>query len=606
MGVPVSAVSHPPAASALGRRHLGPAPRQLWLVAALTGTAVAWPLLFAMLFHGPAILIHCLTGDSYHYLAIARKAMGSHFYTYDGVHPTNGFHPLWEYTLRAVFTLLHLHTHQSQAVCAMLLALAATTLGAMFASAAIGRLTAQPWLGLLVAPGLYFLVVGVHVRNLWIWASLDGMESAFSLFFGGLFFFAASHFLAASTPASDTPASDAPTPFDTLAASRVLGLILPLVILSRLDDVFLVPALLAALLLFEPARGRRLAAGLWIAAPSFLALVVYLVYNKLTVGAAMPLSGGTKAGFVAPLNLFMTAAVHFAPLLELKALLTHKPAEGTTVFANSFRFVEQFYPALFAAFGAVFLWRSARRRPVSMLFFAFCLYILFKLGYNFLFVHPWHQAAWYYALIVLGLSVMGASALRGPWIRLGAVPLAKYAVVTVYVLVLLLSGSQYYAQIAFTDPPSDQLWARRDLIRQRLLASGVHGILNVDDGITAFLLDLPNLHGFAFATDVQAQNAHTQGAMLSLAYARGINCITGFDYMVTDTPPATDAQIRQYLRQSLAGEIMTADLDRFDFSLVYYDPVLKLPFIAFRPRASAVVPAGLPPGPAPFSTAKHL
>ena len=72
--------------------------------------------------------------------------------------------------------------------------------------------------------------------------------------------------------------------------------------------------------------------------------------------------------------------------------------------------------------------------------------------------------------------------------------------------------------------------------------------------------------------------------MLSLAYSRGINTITGFEYMRTDTPPQSQADIQGYLRKSLAAEIMRAEMDQFDFSLAYYDPVLKMPFISFTPR----------------------
>jgi hypothetical protein len=151
---------------------------------------------------------------------------------------------------------------------------------------------------------------------------------------------------------------------------------------------------------------------------------------------------------------------------------------------------------------------------------------------------------------------------------------------------MMLTASQYYAAIVYQSPkePTNQFWERRDEIRKELLAHNVRGVINVDDGITAFLLDVPNMHGFAFATDVEAQQAHRECRMLSLAYSRGINTITGFEYMRADTPPQSQADIQDYLRKSLAAEIMRAEMDQFDFSLAYYDPVLKMPFISFTPR----------------------
>jgi len=219
-------------------------------------------------------------------------------------------------------------------------------------------------------------------------------------------------------------------------------------------------------------------------------------------------------------------------------------------------------------------------------FMALCLYIIFKMSYNFLNVHPWHQSDWYYAFAILCLSIFGALVLREPWIRLGKFPIAAKGVMTVYVLLMLLSASQYYAGLVYQSPESaeDHLWERKSEIRSELLTQGVHGLINVDDGITAFLLDFPNMHGFAFATDVEAQRADKEGRMLSLAYARGINGISGLDYMEADKAPQSGAEIREYLRKSLAGEIMRSEMDQFDFSLAYYDPVLKLPFILFRPK----------------------
>jgi hypothetical protein len=446
----------------------------------------------------------------------------------------------------------------------------------MLASAAVIRMTNQYFLGLLLVPGLYYIAIGVHVRNLWIWAALDGMESAFSMLFGGVFFLVLSLYIGVA----------AKRDFEPIAAYRALGLVLPFLILSRLDDVFILPAFLIALLLFESSMKKRIVAGAWIVGPSTVAILCYMLYNKLTVGAAMPLSGATKSGFVGFLTAYLTAEVHFPPIADLKALLMKKPSDGPVVFANSFRFVELLYPSLAAAFGALAIWKYRRRQPEASFLLAICLYILFKAGYNFLNVHPWHQADWYYAFITLCLSVLGALALQKPWESLGNVPIAKYGIMTIYVAMMLLSASQYYATIVFrnTQLPAAQFWARHDELRKELLAHGVTGIINVDDGITAFLLDFPNMHGFAFATDVDAQRAHKASRMLSLAYSRGINTIAGFEYMSTDNPPRTDAEIRQYLRNSLAWETMSSEMDQFDFSLAYYDPVLKWPFISFKPK----------------------
>ena len=367
-----------------------------------------------------------------------------------------------------------------------------------------------------------------------------------------------------------------------------MGLVLPLLILSRLDDFLVLPALVIGIGLIDaPLRDRRRAT-LWAVGPSVIVILGYLIYNRMTVGSAMPLSGSTKSGFVGFLSAYLTAAVHFAPILDLKAALTHSPSDGATIFDNSFRFVEMTYPIGIGALAALVIWRHARHRADAFALFAIALYLVFKAGYNFVNVHPWHQAPWYYLFASMCISYLVAASLRGPWAALARLPVVKRGVSFVYLGVALLASSQYYASVAYGKGQAMtlQFWERRAAIRNTLLAHDVKGLINVDDGITAFLLDLPMLHGFAFAADVESQRAEKAGTMLSLAYSRGINGLTGFGYLATDIAPSSDAEIRAYLSSGLAAAPIRADIDRFRFSLAYYDPVLKLPFIKFQPKAA--------------------
>lgn len=554
------------------------APAKTWLAASLIGLAFAWPLLWAVAVQGQDILVRSLAGDAYHYLAIARKAHIAQIYTYDGVTVTNGFHPLWQYFLRAMFALFDLQSHEGQAVAAVWASEISATIGVVFASAAIMRMTGRRWLGLLVVPGVFYLVVGVHDRTLSIWTTLDGMESAFSLMFGGFFFFVVSRFVGTGESLRR----------QLMPLAKALGAVLPWLILTRLDDVFILPAFAVALWFVDDTVGNRLRALAWIAGPTCIAVAAYLVYNRITVGVAMPLSGGTKAGFVGFLTTYLLLAVHLPMTLDLKSWLQHRPADGSTVFSASFRFVEEGYPLMAGIFGAVALRRGGRVFSTrNFVLFAVCIYLVFKCGYNFLNVNPWHQAGWYFIFAILCLTVLASVALQSAWKRLEGVPVALAGTRTLLVALALLAGSQFYAQTVYQSPPSlyAQLWGRHVELRKQLLAHGVHGLINVDDGITAFLLDMPNLHGFAFAIDKEGQQAHRQGRMLTLARSRGIDAIAGFDYMHSDNPPTTDAQIRAYLAGTLANDTLKGEIDDFSYSLAYYDPVLKLPVFAFAPKS---------------------
>lgn len=552
---------------------------EAWWIAIIAALSVAWPLALAALLHGPKVLIRALTGDSYHYLEIARNAVSSHLYTYDGVHVTNGFHPLWQYSIRALFSFFQIEGHESQAIAMMLLALVSGTLGVALASAGVVRITQRKFLGLMMVPGLFYLAIGVHTDTQSIWAAFNGMESAFSVLFGGVLFFVLSfHYgLAARRP------------FDVVRAYRALGWVLPFLVLSRLDDVFILPAMIVAALAFSRSFPEWVKASFWVAAPTTVVVLGYMAYNHMTAGSAMPLSGSTKAGFAGAVSTYLAAAIHFPPLLELKGWLTGSPSDGDVVHLNAFRFVEMVYPMLLASIGAVALWkyRKGARREL-MVPFGLCLYILIKVGYNFFFVHPWHQSDWYYAFIMLTISVLGALVLARPWGMLDCQAVARRGIVLVYVGVMLLSGAHFHSVLAYQGPglsqQMDDFWERAPAIRHQLRQRGATGLINVDDGISAFLLDLPAMHGFAFATDQEAQQAFREGRMLTLAQARGINAIVGFGYLGMDRPIVHPDELREYLRGGLAEPLMRAEIDQFEFSLLYHDSQLDLPIISFRSK----------------------
>src|SRR5687768_11948827 len=81
------ALAHMPTRSTIGSR-------KDWLVA--SGLLVA--ALAAMVFVAVAPLRSLLfrtTDDAFYYFQVARNIVGGVGPTFDGIHPTNGFHPLW-------------------------------------------------------------------------------------------------------------------------------------------------------------------------------------------------------------------------------------------------------------------------------------------------------------------------------------------------------------------------------------------------------------------------------------------------------------------------------------------------------------------------------
>jgi hypothetical protein len=362
--------------------------------------------------------------------------------------------------------------------------------------------------------------------------------------------------------------------------------VIPFVVLSRLDDVFLLPGLFLGLFCVQMSFRERLTTALWAAAPTGVVLVAYLVHNQCTVGSAMPLSGATKAGFVGHVNAWLGAAVHMGPLLDLRHAATGAPASGVIVFNNSFRLVELLYPAAFGLAACAVVWSYCRARAEAPLLFGLSAYLVLKAGYNTLFVNPWHQSSWYYLLAMQCVTVVASVGLARGWRSVSEFPWVRRSLAAAHTALALLVGSQFYAAVVYHGPGGVEaaFWRRSAEIRSVLSAAGVRGVVNFDDGISAFLLDLPNVHGFGFATDVEAQRSLRAASLLGLAHARGLDCLTGYTYLCSDTVPRTDGEIREFLRASKVTAGLRDDLDRFSFELLHYDPVLRLPFIRFTPR----------------------
>ena len=187
-----------------------------------------------------------LAQDSFYYLSIARHSAHLPFFSLDGLHPTNGFHPLWEWLEYALaqttFFRLDGPSVLPRLFAANLLLVACAV---ALLSVYVFRQTRRPWLSIVaVCPGLLWLALGIgapaYLNN---WAFVNGMETGLELLF---FAFAALLF---GTEFRSGPRF--------LLATLTLGF----VVLSRLDDVFFAIAIAAVSVGCAPApeRLRRLA-----------------------------------------------------------------------------------------------------------------------------------------------------------------------------------------------------------------------------------------------------------------------------------------------------------------------------------------------------------
>jgi hypothetical protein len=212
-----------------------------------------WPLLFGL---------EATFDDGYYYLEIARRIAGGEGSTFDGIHPTNGYHPLW---LLCLVPLAWLSSTPEQMLWG------ADLLQGLLATTAAGLVYGICRLRLVPGASAVAVLVWVDLTyRLW----LSGLEFALhSVCWLATAYFYLRHF-AASPPRDARP-------------YLVLGLLCTATFLARLDAVLLALALAAGI-----GRDRR---GLCsFALPLVVAGIVYAGVNGLVFGHVMPVSGAVK------------------------------------------------------------------------------------------------------------------------------------------------------------------------------------------------------------------------------------------------------------------------------------------------------------------------
>lgn len=214
---------------------------------------------------GPAQLFW---DDGFYYLQIARNLADGAGSTVDGLHPTNGYHPLWLLSLIPIFILASSSTQALWAVVGLQLAALAVSAGLLYR---LVRYTAGRWASVIAVMA-------------WVWLShrlaLSGLEYAVHvtvLLGAGCYY--ARHFTKATASGGEHLA---------------LGCLAALAFLSRLDAGLLVLTLTWASTRRRSAARvdiRRLTA---LIGPTVVAGLCYVTVNMWFFGAATPVSAAVK------------------------------------------------------------------------------------------------------------------------------------------------------------------------------------------------------------------------------------------------------------------------------------------------------------------------
>jgi len=343
--------------------------------AALVLSALALAAYAALVLSRPqGSVLALLSDDAFYYLEIARNVLAGQGCTFDGIAPTNGFHPLWMLVVIAV-TALTGGGELVTAVAVLLLAGVMATATLLLIYRTVER---------HIAPGYGVVAAAAALLPNVLVAMLNGLETGLQLLLATA--------LIGACYRHRLLAADASAP--RLAA---LGLLIGLVTLARLDSVFLVAA--AGLMVAAGSRrlplSRLLVRLVYLGVGFALVVMPYLVWNRVAFGHFTPSSGVAKSSFPALAARISLAGDQLWGALMLLALWA---AIGV---AHLRRWWPRATSGPPAAAEAPF-WAS----PLSLLAIACAFHFLHAL----LFL-AWGVYWWHFTLYGLGLALAASAAL---------------------------------------------------------------------------------------------------------------------------------------------------------------------------------------------------
>src|ERR1700733_11668687 len=214
-----------------------------------------------------------IADDASYYMTAARNLAAGRGLTFDGIHPTNGFHPLWLLMLVPLFLL-----HATPETMIRLVALLQTILLSL-AYLVFWRTQSK-----VFSPRTAALTGILFVYFVFL-PCINGMESALLVLLIAVLYGYGLHLTQTQL---------------NWRRAALLGLILGCVLLARLDMIFIALCLLGWFshrCLAIETRSRAVAAVLVCSLAAAAVVGPYLTFNYLKFGSLMPISGALKSSF---------------------------------------------------------------------------------------------------------------------------------------------------------------------------------------------------------------------------------------------------------------------------------------------------------------------
>ncbi len=508
--------------------------------------------------------------DTFYYLSVAANSHTG-FYTFDGAHVTTGFHPLWQVYLTWLFQISPLD-QAFQIKLVFWVSVVFTTIGIVLSGLAVWRLTGSKILGILIAPGFFNLLFMFIFRFAGSpWSFMNGMESPLTVFFMGFLFLFIS--LVASHEVKNK---------DNLTIYLIIGVILSLCFISRLDDIFMVIAFAAAILWLDKGLYiNRLKKIALVTLPSCVLCGLYMLFNYSGSGSFLPVSGAAKASFALMENAYISVETMFLQNIGPNF-------NAVRHLSALYRQVQMLFIAASAIVFIIILTKSPLTKHTNANIFlrALLVGVCLKAFYNFLFVEVGRQGViWYYVssmLIFNFVALVLLSQIHRQFMGLG-----KATKMGLIVILALYLGA--HLNLMITIPASGKtleykFWSNRETIASELKSRDPDiKIIEYEDGIINYSLGIPTMHGIGFVVDRAAHDAKKGGRMLELAYKRGFNTIGSLAYIRLAKENISSDYIERFLKRS--PYMRMENLEDFEFSVTYIHKPTGATFIGFKPKS---------------------
>jgi hypothetical protein len=235
--------------------------------------------MFIVLYFNPTgAILSLFSDDAFYYFKIAKNIHSGLGCTFDGITPTSGFHPLWMLYVLFIYAIAPGGLHAP-----LLLIMATQGLVGLATLVLLFRLVER-----YIAPGFGLVTIAAALLPNLLTAMINGLETGLTIFLIGLLVWYCYRERLLE------PALGGRRAF-------LFGLFMGIVTLSRLDSVFLLASVLCLTIIGAIAYSlpamRTIRRLFHVCAGFAIVVCPYMVWNRVTFGSFMPISGAVKSSF---------------------------------------------------------------------------------------------------------------------------------------------------------------------------------------------------------------------------------------------------------------------------------------------------------------------